>query len=255
MQFRLALALSVSLLLIGVASWSRFTTLEKMPTDIVAVEQLELTDEDYDEILGDFTEPKTASTTSPEIPLTNTDLLGRQLIMDYLGFAADGEATENDIVNLANKYVEGLPTLSASTVINYSDIKTVPDTKSNFQKYTDALTKIHDEYGEKMSRAQNSVSNFSTMSPELYSLYLTMSNTYTNTASKLRGLPVPASLAYMHLALVNNFFSNAAATNAMYKADEDPATAFAGLITLGENVNKESTLLNQIGQILTSNGI
>lgn len=255
MQFRLVLALSISILLIGVASWSRFTILGKTPAGIIAVEQLGTSDNDYSEIINDFIEPKTASTTPRETPLSGTDLIGRRLILDYIGLAASGEVTEANIAALADQYVKSVPTLNQAVVINPTDIKAVSNSQSNFQNYANTLTKIHSEYAERVGNAYAGGNSINDLGPELYSFTSTFSSAYTNAAVKLQNLSVPASLVPTHLEVVNSYLSSAAAMKAISEAEQDSVAAFAGLITLKENASKEDALLNEISRILTSNGI
>jgi len=89
----------------------------------------------------------------------------------------------------------------------------------------------------------------------LYSFALTLSTAYTEAASKLKNLPVPASLVPTHLQLVNSYLSSATAMKAVSETEQDSAAAFAGLVVLNENLNKENTILTEISQILTSSGI
>lgn len=255
MRLRLALAFLVSIALIGAASWFRLTTSENAPSNIVAVEQFGTSDVYDGNILRDFLEPKATSTTSVETTLSNTDLIGRQLILDYVGLAASGGAGPESIDALANKYIDNLPALNDTPSIGYADIKTVPNTKSNFQNYADEITKIYIEYAERISKASIGGDNLNTLNPALYSFALTFNAAYIDAALKLQNLSVPASLAPIHLQLVNSYLSSAAATKAVSETEEDSAAAFAGLVILNKNVVKEKTLINEIDRTLISNGI
>ncbi len=255
MQFRLALALSISVVLIGVASWYRFSAVEKIQPNIVAIEQPGPSGGDYEDILNDFVEPKTASTTYLQGQLNNTDLIGRQLILDYVGLAAIGQTTDTDIASLANQYIESIPAINKAAVVSSADIKTVSNTKANFQNYADGLTKIYREYGGSVGRMRILETNPDTSDSELYSAISRLSVAYTKATLGLKSLPVPASIVSAHLELLNSYLSSAEATRAISETKQDPAAAFAGLITLNNNIRKEEAVLNKISQILTSNGI
>ncbi|OHB13660.1 MAG: hypothetical protein A3G05_00515 [Candidatus Zambryskibacteria bacterium RIFCSPLOWO2_12_FULL_45_14] len=254
MRLNLALALSVAVLLIGGASWYRFSSSSTVDYNLAVVEPA-LTNEDYDEIIADFLGPKATSTAVVETNLTNTDLIGRQLVLDYISIAANNGGTEADIAALANQYVEGIQTLNRVDTISYADIKTVSNTKSNFQNYSDAATQIYNEYEGILGGAARNSEALNGLSPGLYSVTATMSEAYTGLATKLKNLAVPASVAQSHVELVNIYLSNAVAMEAISETENDPASAFAGLITLKENSDREQELLDQINQILTSNGI
>lgn len=255
MRFNLALAVLMSVLLIGVSSWSRFTTTNKTQQGIVAVEQFNTNNDDYEDILQDFSTPKTASTTPVERSLSNTDLIGRQLILDYIGLAGSGQATDASVAALAEQYVISIPSINKAPTINSKDIQVVSNIKTNFQSYANEFTKIHKSYAEYINKAYVVGTNLNTLNPELYSLAITFSTAYTDTALKLKNLPVPTSLVSAHIQLVNSYLSSATAMKAISETEQDSAAAFAGLITLNENLDKENAFINAISQILTSNGI
>ena len=255
MRFRLALAFSVSVILIGFASWSRLGTAENTQPGIVAVERLGTNEEGYQDFLQDFLEPKTLEATSPGEPLSNTDIIGRQLVMDYIELSASGKATEASLAALADRYVESIPALTQASSISYADIQTVPDTKANFQNYADKLVKIHKDYAARIGKAAAQEASFESLNPALYSFVSTFGAAYKDAALKLQGLPVPAALVKSHLQLVNKYLSSAAAMEAVSKTETDSATAFAGLIVLKRNVDEEEALRGEISRILTLNGL
>jgi len=254
MRLNLALALSVALLLIGGAAWYRLSLTSSTSYNLAVVEPT-LTNEDYDEITADFFGPKATSTTVSSEPLTNTDLIGRQLVLDYISIAANNGGTEADIAALANQYVEGIQTLNRVDTISYADIKTVSNTKSNFQNYSDAATQIYNEYEGILGGAAGNSEALNALGSALYSVTTTMSGAYTGLATKLKNLAVPASIAQSHVELVNIYLSSAVAMEAISNTENDPASAFAGLIMLKENSDREQRLLDQINQTLISNGI
>lgn len=254
MRFRLALALSVSVLLIGVASWSRFGTTDYVQPNIVAIEQLG-TNNDYEEILNDFIEPKTASTTPPEIPLSNTDLIGRQLILDYINLAASGQVTETRITTLANRYVENIPTLNEIVALTYTDIKTVPDSKNNFENYSNELAQIYVEHAQHINKVYTGKVTGDSLNDTFYKFAKDVAIIYGNTAQKLKNLPVPIALASNHLKLVNTHFSSATSMESVFETEKDPLTSLAGFIAMNENLDKEIIILKEISQIIKANGI
>lgn len=255
MQFRLALALSVSVLLIGVASWYRFGTTDYAQPSIAIVDQLGISADDYKDILHDFTSPKTSSTTPPQEPLSNTDLIGRQLIMDYVGLAGSGQATETSIISLANQYAENITVFNKAVKIGVQDIKTVSNTKANLENYSNNLAKIYVEHAEAINKAYAGEPSANALNKMSYLFAKNASATYANTAMKLKNLPAPLVLATTHLELVNIHLSSASAMNAIFEAEEDPITAVAGFIIVNENLDKEVAVLKEIEQILKTNEI
>ncbi len=254
MRTRLALAIFVSILLVGTASWSRFSTTSYTQPDLIAIKNMGAGDIQDETFLKDFLNPKTVGSASTTETLSNTDLIGRGLIMDYIGLAASGGAGTDSINALADRYIESIPTLNKAVALSLTDLKIVPDNKLNFQQYADQITKIYKAYANSINQI-SADGNLNTLNLQLYSSALSFSNTYTDTVTKLKSLPVPNALSQAHLELINNYLSSATAMKALSETEKDSASAFAGLIALNDNMGKEKVILDTISQILTVNGI
>ena len=253
MHARLALALFVSTLLVGGALWIRLSNGAEIKYELATVESDDAADA---ELLQYFLEPPEETPTAPvkTAPLTNTDILGRQLVMDYINLAASGEATEAQIETLAQKYVEIIPALNLAESISYIDLTTAPNTKANFQKYADEITAIHKTYAENISKKYVGV-NLDKPNAATYSFALAFGQAYRDAAEKLKDISVPNSLVQVHLKLTNSYLSSAASMKAVAQIDLDSASAFAGVITLNQNLNQEDALRGEISKILTANGL
>jgi hypothetical protein len=250
MRGRLAIALSVSLVLIGFASWSRLTAGDKAQPNLIAVAQLNA---DPQEILNDFLAPKTASTTAIAGQLTNTDIVSRQLFLDYMSLASDGEVSEATLATLAENYAQNIPLLQGEKA-SYLDLKTVTNTEANFRKYSNALALIYTQHAQNVGRAYAGETGES-LDKSYYSSSKNAAAAYLRTALALKDLPVPTALASIHLELVNRHFSSATGLEAVAQADEDPLTAMSGLITISENVEHEVLALHEIEKVLNANGL
>lgn len=257
MRFNIALSLCLSLFLIGGATWSRFATGDKLEANLIAVEKTRQANKDYyDDVVLPVLENSATSSAPAAEPLTGTDLVGRQLILDYVSLAQSGQADESSVQSLADQYVESIPTLVAPEQISYSDIKIGPNTLESFAKYSVDLTKIQTDYSNQMGRLNPAALTGDKESLSAYAQYaLASSRIYRETAERLRSLAVPPALAQNHFLLINTYLSNASAMDAMTKIVTDPATGFAGMMLLGDSVPKEQELLVKIGEILTSNGV
>jgi hypothetical protein len=251
MRRRIVLALFASVVLIGMASWSRFSGGEAEENSLAVVENNEGKETYYDKLVKDYLETSTTTTNVSPENLTGTDLIGRQLILDYVDLASRGQATEANLNALAEKYVESIPTLIVSKKLNYFDLKVMPNNKTDFKNYSAAIEKIYLDYISKMtedSYDENMVGSENT------ALVLDIGNIYQETASVLQKLPVPAALVEAHLKLTNAYFENASAMNSVAGVDTDPASSFAGLIIVKNNLEKEEDALSKIREILAENG-
>jgi hypothetical protein len=253
MRFRLALALSISVLLIGGASWTRFSRADTYHADLAVVPSAALT-ADYQNLLA---ASATLSTSTPKTqePLTETDLIGRQMILDYISLAANGQATDATVNDLANRYIESLSTLNRASTISQAEIKIVANDKANFQEYANVLAQIHIEYAKQINKSGNTINidpDNPSLDPEVTGRF---QKAYALAASKLTDLSVPLTLVPSHLKLVNSYMSSAEAMKHIAAMDKDVISAFASLIVANENLTKETAALDEIARILTSNGI
>lgn len=247
MRSGIILAIIVSLILVGGASWSRLSSSKSVP-NLIAVEQNRAADAaQLQEVLVNYQNP-TSTPVSVE-PLTGTDLIGRQLILDYIGLAQSGEATEENLSILAERYVESIPTLIIARKISYTDLNIVPNSRASLINYAAAIEKIYLNYSSKLMGA------YSEESTQMAAASSKMSYIYSETADKLTRLIVPSELAEAHLLLINTYLGNSAAMEAVAKMEADPASAFAGLIALKSSSEKEQEALSEIEEILKDNGV
>src|SRR5581483_5494792 len=196
--------------------------------------------EDMDALLT----PISTSTAIQEAPsqpkLTNTDAIGRGLIGDYLSIAASGnDINDKTLTELANKYINVIPTLIKYDQVTEVDIKIVPDSKENLENYASAILKIHSDYAAAVTGANTSEVFSSSNTQELYSTTKVFSSAYKTAAKELEALSVPKSVSTDHLKLINSYLSSAAAMSAVSDTESDAATAFAGLMAIRSNVAKE----------------
>jgi hypothetical protein len=256
MKSGIILAIVVSLFMVGGAVWKRSSATGKSAPTIITVETFGNDEESYEEYLREFLSPSEVGRAAPhESNPSAADMIGRQMIMDYIGLASSGGAGAASIDLLAERYVESIPTLNKAAVISLADIRAVPNTKGNFKNYADEITVIYKTYVESMNKARLPENNINILNPGFYSSTFAISMAYAEAAAKLKSMQVPGALAQAHLQLTNSYASSAWAMDSVSKADEDSANAFAGLIILNESVRKEEELLKEIARILTANGI
>jgi hypothetical protein len=230
------MALSISIALIGGALLYRFIPTKEIEPSILAIDQNSY-QENFEDIIADFTTPLSDDITPPSTePLTNTGLVGQQLIMDYIGLTASGEVATNDIVNLANRRAEDIATLHTFQEVRISDIKIIPDNAANARNYASEFSKIYSDYKWEMSKVSSDAEAMAT-------LYEKMSNA-------LKDLPVPTSVSGLHLDLVNNHASTAAGLKTTKEVETDPVKVLAGMVAIKENVLKEASALAEISHIL-----
>jgi hypothetical protein len=252
MRGRVYLALFLSIILIGIASWTRLGGKSNPQLGLEVIPKTEENVAYYEEIAKNYLQ--NTSTTPPE-NLSSTDLIGRQLIADYIALAANGQASEGQLGDLADKYVETIPTLVAVSRLTLTDLQIVANNKANFQNYATKVVQIHREYALELLSVQSGgglSALFTTGSGEAPKK---MYEVYQKTADKLKVVPAPQAVISDHLNLINLYLENATAMKSVSNLNLDPASAFAGLLLMSNNINKEAEILGRIEQIIKANGI
>ena len=230
------MALSVSIVLIAVALLSRFAPTTENAPALLTVEQ-DPYHEDFEDIIADFTTPQPDDIAPPSAePLTNTGLVGQQLIMDYIGLVGNGEASTNDVINLANRRAEDIAALHTFKEVRILDIKIIADNATNAKNYANEFSKIYSDYKWKIAMVSSDAE--------------AMAALYEKMSIALKDLPVPTSVSGLHLELVNNHASSAAGLRSIKETETDPVKVLAGMMAIKENVFKEASALAEISHIL-----
>lgn len=211
--------------------------------------------EQYPEALWQlYTSTSTPSEDGDTDTLTGTDLVSRQLILDYLNLARSGEASEENSQLLIEKYVDSIPTLISSKVLSPLDLKIVPSTSKNIKNYSEELVGIYNKYSVGFSKFNTN--NFEDIfDPETKKMFEEMSQIYRETAESLSKMNVLSDIINEHLSLVNLHYKNAESAKRLSASENDPASGLAGIVHLSENYNIEIQVINNINQYLIENDI
>lgn len=243
------IAILLSLGLVGGATYTRFSS-SSSEEKLVSLEQTSKNDEFYKGILTNFDADNTEAPSTGS--LSGTDLISRQMILDYVEMARNGGATEKNLEALANKYIDSVPTLISSKKLAYTDLKIVTNTQINFNIYAREIENAYIAYTKKVSDSERRAGE---TDDEINDVSQSMGVAYEDMVSVLQNMSVPAELAPAHLDLTNTYLKSAAAMKSISELGSDPASSFAGLIVIKENVAKEEESISQIRTILSKHGL
>lgn len=247
----ITMALIASLSLVGWATWYRVISSNKPINNLVAIETSKVAQAAYDELISKYLQAPTNPRTNTG-SLTTTDLVGRQLIMDYLSLAENGQATDANLAALATKYIEGIPTVLATPAVSGLELKVVSNEARNFQLYASELEGMYQSYATSLLGSAKGKISLDSAGAKMFTK---MGEIYTDAAETLKRISVPAALAEDHLALINVYLKNASAVRALAAFNTDPASSFAGLLSYKTNTDKEAETITKIENVLTEHGI
>ncbi|MGB3921999.1 MAG: hypothetical protein WBL19_01790 [Minisyncoccia bacterium] len=255
MRFGTIFALLFSVVIVGLALLWRFSDTKESESVLYSVETER--PDDYEEALAYFTQPAApqATTTEPAEPkpLTETDIISRNLLLSYLGVAVGNEDIEKeDMEKVAERYLDQAVGLHKFEKIGAESLKMVADSEANARTYGLGFANIYTTYAASMAGVMGDLT--ATDQPEnTYAQFVApIADSYSGIATALKVLPVPVSLSLLHLELINIYLSNAAAMKSIGKMNEEPLTAMSGLVAIKENGAKEMAILKELMEVFTS---
>lgn len=255
MRLRLILALSVSVLLILGASWTRLVHKPASDNHLVAVEEPVQAD---NVPIAAAPDTSSSSDISPEpaaAPLSDTDLVTRQLFSDYLSMAYKGQVTPDNVDALASTYANSIANLNRASQLSPVDLNIVPDSKTVLASYNAKLGDIYGKYQTLLGAEFDSSAGLDTANPKLSAFGKRVSTLYKAEAQELTSMPVPQSMLKNHLALVNNYMRNVTDYSSFASASTNPVDTMASISIAQNNLAEENTLITNIQNILSSSSI
>jgi hypothetical protein len=252
MQRRLSIALSLAVLLIGGATWYRIVGASDSSSSLTVINN---NDDQVTYIDSPIGSTGSAGTSSGE-KLNTTDLVGRQLMYDYLALASQGQATDENMNKLVSDYATNLSNIGSYKPLVSADIKMVSDTKENLQNYSSNLTRIYSKYHSLAAKTVKDAGDLSDVESKKFTSTMNeLGKLYAEASHELESVLVPVSLSTEHLKLINNYISSAGAFSAIGTANTDATSAYGALSTQAENSAEETELILSIQSKLLRSGI
>ena len=248
MSRRLAIALSLSALLIGGATVYRFAYAEAL----TVVRAPEVSDTDTTIIDAPIDTAGSGTTT----PLTTTDLVGRQVLADYLNLTQNGQATDDNVNALATNYADKLTSLDTFTPLAPADITLSSDSKSDLQAYATTVMALHTKYQSQTASIVKGGGDLSAVDSKGFAPTMNaLGKLYGQAATELEAVKVPPSLSVEHLKIINIYLSNAKALSAISDVNVDGASAYAALNVQAQNSSDLIDAVTSIQSKLLASGI
>jgi hypothetical protein len=250
MRKHIMVAIFVSVGIIGAAFFSRLST-HKPALNLVVLPSSSRTEVDPATIIPLFTGTSTTSAAT----ITQTDMVSRQLVSDYLNLNAAGGSTLSNLTTLGSKYGDALA--ANPTVVSYdvSQTRVVADTPANILSYALTVFALRAKYETLSTQLLNGDTNIDTSDPRFKTLMLGLSHLFEEALPEFLNTPVPTSLAANHVALLNNYSSSAQATRIIANINEDPASVIAAFSIQANNSAEQEELFGNIRVAVIAQGL
>ncbi|MDP3763913.1 MAG: hypothetical protein Q8Q92_04750 [bacterium] len=253
-RIRLIGALSISVALIGGAMWFRFVRTNPSSAHIVSIPEIKQFSSE-DTSLEDFFNTNAQFSTASTTPLSQTDLVARQLFSDYIELTSKGKPSSEKLNSLAGKYAESILSATPPIRVEGHQIIILPNSEENLSRYGQSVAAIRDKYKNLIERQFREGDTGDINSPTFKTFISAAGKLYMASANELLVVGAPASLAENHKALVNNYFGSALAMEALANATVDPVSAYAAMNTQAKNTAEEADLFLNIQMTMIANGI
>lgn len=253
MRTRVTLALFISFLLVLGASWQRAD--KEKSVFKVSAETPEINNNYQVPEPNSVSDLSTEGDTDDSENLTTTDLVGRQLITDYINLATNGQISEENITALADKYADSIADIKTAPKVSALDINVVSNAKANFQKYDLITTEIERRRINKISSIGSDPTKVNSTDKSLEDAAKKISLAYETAAQELKNIEVPSSLLVLHTDLVNNYLSISSGMKSISDQSVDSALSFAGVISARNNIGGGERIVEDIIKVLLDNGI
>lgn len=229
MRLGIGVALSFSILLVGVAGYFR-THVAKPLAAVVSVDNL------TEPVLVDNTPSTTTPATNSEDSLTTTDLVSRQMMLDYLALANMQQDSQQNIDNLANKYANKVDSLYSPPPAGQIDLNIVADNRQNYKNYSATISNFVNEMGSADSANQG----------DDIALMKALASTYSKAVTELSTMAVPNGVSSLHRDLINKLAESAKALSVINDENADPMIAISDLSALYQNMSIEEGIIKNI---------
>jgi hypothetical protein len=255
LRSRQTLAVIFSLVLVFGALWVRYVNAKDTKQLEIALIAEDNKRQETQEALSKELLRNADETSLETETLTQTDLIGRQLFTDYMSLSSKGQATPENLNDLASKYVTSIQSIDATTLFTISDLKIVEDSDITLKSYGQSLFGIRSKYQNSIKEMTSGMVSIQPGTNQFTTFMKNVSLLYKQSAEEMENLPVPASLAPYHLKLINNYLSSANAANQLTDISKDPIGSYASINTQAKNGKEEVEILNSIQTSLSSKGI
>lgn len=253
MRARILLTLIFSFSLIGVSLVFRFSSKNgSVALTTVANQEIQPAE------IVDIADISHIASSTPSTPLSDTDLISRQLFSEYIQVSMNGQSTTPNLQILGGKYAEGILNqynISSSQKISAKNLLATKDSPALLSQYEKQITTLHEKYaGIAKALSVPSPTSDDIADPALQKFFTTLSTLYKQAAGEFGAMAVPASFLQTHAALVNNYLSSAEMMQNLSAYSDDPLKLYAVIKKQTENQKEEEELFKHIELSLKNYG-
>ncbi len=255
MRHRIALALFLSFALIGGATIFRLKADSKITYTVTTSSADKNANNEFKDFQVAYLDSASENTAS-STPLTQTDLIARQMFSDFIDLNSRGRATSENLNSLAKSYADNIVGLSLSFDSGYvPNFETVPNTPANLSAYGYSLMFTRKEHQKMVEENTSSLAPDESLEKILANAATIIKPIYESSVKDLEAMKVPEMLQEEHAALIKNHIASAKAMEALEQMPEDAIQGFSALAAQKKAFNEDVIIFSKIRDILASKGV
>ncbi len=201
----------------------------------------------------------TTASTSPVStePLSEIDLISRQLFSEYAQLTRNGQATPENLEGLGIKYAENIfgQQSIATPSIPLSSLLVVSNSTANLNAYKTQIILFKAKYTAQARKLGTQNFSEDLQDPKFKTFMNTAATMYTTAAKELLKMPVPTPLIHTHAALISSYLVDGEVMRQIADPNTDPVRIYPAIALQIENTEREAQLFLNIKFILQANGI
>lgn len=184
--------------------------------------------------------------------ITQNALLSRQLLATLISLQDDGGLDEETITTITETIGSEIKTTPIEDIYNKNMLTITADSPISKAKYLENWRTINSKYSKSDIGQELTIMAQGIVSNDKQAMYVTktIASSYRNFGKDLSKLPVPSSLADIHLNLVNDYEKTARSIEGMTSLVDEPIVGMRGLLDykkysdeLVDNIEKLTEIL------------
>lgn len=186
-----------------------------------------------------------------------TETLGKVVFTEYLALKQSGRVDLSTIDQMTARIANDVAlTLDTSPKYTMSSLRITPSNEQSLKKYADTVALIRDKYFSDFATTHSQTYILASGSTKQVEKILLSSKDYYQKMTKdLLVIPVPDTVASVHLELINNYAHSAENLGKVSIVDEDPLSTMLGLKQYEDLSENEVEILKKMGLLFAESGI
>jgi hypothetical protein len=184
--------------------------------------------------------------------ITDNDLLSRQLLATIVSLQQTGQLDEESMNSVSEAIGKNIETVPLVNIYTSNMLTLQNDSTSANAAYNDTLVTLINKYGDADIGSELTfiIQGLSNKDPSALYAAMTVAEAYQSFGRELMEIPVPKSLASIHLSMANNYEKTGQSILGLSKMLSDPFVSMKSIISYKNYSDALASDLEKLSEIL-----